>query len=116
MIVLVVGAGRRPLVSACCRAYRILQQQQLQSQQVIPCLKLFVIEKNPSAVLYLHSMYQQSRHDINHPWYHIDITIIHEDLRYITKEKHIQGYIANIVMSELLGSFGCNELSPECFT
>lgn len=110
IIVLVVGAGRGPLVSACCRAYRIVKM----NKERIPKLKIYAIEKNPSAILYLNSMLYSSHNDQQHPWYDIDVTIIHEDLRYINKEKHVNGYIANIVISELLGSFGCNELSPEC--
>lgn len=62
---------------------------------------MFAIEKNTSAVYILKIRNKQE-------WGN-RVTIISSDMRkWIPDEK------ADIVVSELLGSFGDNELSPEC--
>lgn len=38
-----------------------------------------------------------------------EVEIVFSDMR-----EYRPGFQADIVISELLGSFGCNELSPEC--
>lgn len=100
--VAVVGAGRGPLVMRAIHAF-----QQLQAPTGTVVLKVFAIEKNPSAVVYLQSM---ARH--NSEWVGI-VTVIKEDARNLTRQM-LDGHQVDIVVSELLGSFGDNELSPEC--
>jgi protein arginine N-methyltransferase 5 len=101
--VTVVGAGRGPLVSCAIRAWL-----QLPPTERPVVLYVFAIEKNPSAVIYLRSL---AAH--NEVWKAAGVQVVQADLRYITRET-LGGRQADIVVSELLGSFGCNELSPEC--
>jgi protein arginine N-methyltransferase 5 len=73
-----------------------------------PTLTIYAIEKNPSAIVYLQAMAQ------NDPlWKKYNITVLHQDARVVTP-RMVSGNKADIVISELLGSFGDNELSPEC--
>lgn len=90
--VMVLGAGRGPLVDAAIRA-----------GQGLPCkLKIFVIEKNPPAVVTL-------RQRVLDDWSNHDVSVVETDMRnWRGAEK------ADIFVSELLGSWGDNELAPEC--
>jgi protein arginine N-methyltransferase 5 len=89
---MVVGAGRGPLVLASLRA----------SKRAKVPVKVFAVEKNPNAYITLLHLHQKEK------WGET-VTIIHKDMRqWVTREK------ADIMVSELLGSFGDNELSPEC--
>jgi PRMT5 arginine-N-methyltransferase len=133
IVVFVAGAGRGPLVTATLEAFEFLekqfqqgqQQQQQQQQQSMgdvdmmdtsantnpnqsPSLAVYAIEKNPSAIIYLNSKVLHDEH-----WKHFNIKVVHQDVRAVTPPQ-VQGNKADIVISELLGSFGCNELSPEC--
>lgn len=88
---MVVGAGRGPLVQAALNAANILRRK----------ITLYAVEKNPYAVNTL-------QHRVETEWSG-KVILIHEDMRtYNPPEK------ADILVSELLGSFGDNELSPEC--
>ena len=100
--VLVVGAGRGPLVTGVLQAYCSLQPHERPPQ-----LQITAVEKNPSAVLYLYSRLQK-----DHLWKAVSpVEIVQADLRDLDESYCTS---ADIVVSELLGSFGCNELSPEC--
>lgn len=98
----VAGAGRGPLVMRAIQAFK-----RLQAPPGSIILKVYAVEKNPSAVVYLKSM---AHH--NADWRGI-VKVIHTDARGLTLEK-LEGNKIDIVVSELLGSFGDNELSPEC--
>ena len=100
--IVVAGAGRGPLVMRSIRAFR-----QLQAPHDSLILKVYAVEKNPSAVIYLESM---ARH--NAEWRGI-VNVVHTDARTLTLS-NLNGNKIDIVVSELLGSFGDNELSPEC--
>jgi protein arginine N-methyltransferase 5 len=100
--IVVAGAGRGPLVMRSIRAF-----QQLQAPPGSLILKVYAVEKNPSAVVYLQSM---ARH--NADWSGI-VTVVQSDARGLTLSQ-LEGNKIDIVVSELLGSFGDNELSPEC--
>ena len=90
--VMVVGAGRGPLVMASLRA----------SKRAKVPVRVFAVEKNPNAYVTLLHLHQKEK-------WGSDVTIVHTDMRsWVTTEK------ADIMISELLGSFGDNELSPEC--
>ncbi|WOL06508.1 protein arginine N-methyltransferase 5 [Canna indica] len=92
MVLMVVGAGRGPLVRASLQA----------AEETGRKLKVYAVEKNPNAVITLHSLVKLEG------WEGI-VTIISSDMRcWNAPEK------ADILVSELLGSFGDNELSPEC--
>ena len=93
---MVVGAGRGPLVRAALSAIAELG-----------CaiqFHIYAVEKNPSAILYLESLAK-----FDPSWKNV-VTVVHSDMRNL----NLVGAQADIVISELLGSFGDNELSPEC--
>ena len=90
--VMVVGAGRGPLVLASLRAAARAKKE----------ITVFAIEKNPNAVVYLNQLKAaQAWGD--------KVTIVSTDMRAWDAPRK-----ADILVSELLGSFGDNELSPEC--
>ena len=93
--VMVVGAGRGPLVAATLRA----------SATVGRPLTVFAVEKNPNAVITLRN---RVRDDAG--WSGV-VTVVDSDMRFWEAP---DGVKADILVSELLGSFGDNELSPEC--
>merc|ERR1712037_372932 len=90
---MVVGAGRGPLVRAALNA----------SQKSGVKIRVFAVEKNPNAVV---TLQQQQIEDWGEK-----VTVISSDMREWNPPK--EDY-ADILVSELLGSFGDNELSPEC--
>lgn len=91
-VLMVVGAGRGPLVRASLQA----------AEETGRKLKIYAVEKNPNAVVTLHSLVRLEG------WEKM-VTIVSCDMRcWDAPEK------ADILVSELLGSFGDNELSPEC--
>lgn len=88
---MVVGAGRGPLVRATLHAADMAKVN----------VRVYAVEKNPNAILTLHAL----KNDVFGP----RVTIVSSDMRqWEAPEK------ADIIVSELLGSFGDNELSPEC--
>ncbi|CAF97718.1 unnamed protein product, partial [Tetraodon nigroviridis] len=90
-VLMVLGAGRGPLVSASLRAAREAGRK----------LKVYAVEKNPNAVITLENWRFEEWGD--------QVTVVSCDMReWAAPEK------ADIIVSELLGSFGDNELSPEC--
>lgn len=91
IVVMVVGAGRGPLVRAAFIA----------ATQADRRIKVYAIEKNPNAVVTLQAAVEEEWGD--------SVTVVSSDMRsWQAPEK------ADILVSELLGSFGDNELSPEC--
>lgn len=64
---------------------------------------VFAIEKNESACIHLNRRLQ-------YEWAGRNVEIVRTDMR----EWRPQGVRLSIIVSELLGSFGDNELSPEC--
>lgn len=92
IVLIIVGAGRGPLIRAAVNASKNTGRK----------LKILVVEKNPNAIVTLSSL-------IKVMWKREDITLISKDMRNVElKEK------GDILVSELLGSLGDNELSPEC--
>lgn len=91
-VVMVVGAGRGPLVRAALRAAETAKRS----------IRVFAVEKNPNAVVTLRNMQRMLG------WGE-QVTIVHEDMRHWEAPE-----LADILVSELLGSWGDNELSPEC--
>ncbi|XP_068280746.1 protein arginine N-methyltransferase 5 [Nyctibius grandis] len=90
-VVLVLGAGRGPLVHAALRAGRQAGRR----------LRLYAVEKNPNAVVTLESWQYEE--------WGAQVTVVARDMR---EWRAPEG--ADLMVSELLGSFGDNELSPEC--
>lgn len=89
--VCVVGAGRGPLVNASLKA---------SENSKIP-IKVYAVEKNENA---LHVLNYN-----NENYWHNLVTVVGADMRSWKFEEK-----CDILVSELLGSFGDNELSPEC--
>ncbi|KAI8051494.1 protein arginine N-methyltransferase 5 [Syncephalis plumigaleata] len=90
-VIMVVGAGRGPLVTRCLEAARRANRQ----------VRVFAVEKNPNAYVTLQKMNKEVWND--------RVTVVWTDMREWNTEER-----ADILVSELLGSFGDNELSPEC--
>lgn len=91
-VLMVVGAGRGPLVRASLQA----------AEETGRNLRVYAVEKNPNAIVTLHSL-------VRLEGWEETVTIVSSDMRrWEAPEK------ADILVSELLGSFGDNELSPEC--
>ncbi|KAL3689090.1 hypothetical protein R1sor_015399 [Riccia sorocarpa] len=91
-VLMVVGAGRGPLVRASLQA----------AQETGRKLRVYAVEKNPNAVVTLHSLIKMEG------WENL-VTVVSCDMRRWNAPEQ-----ADILVSELLGSFGDNELSPEC--
>ncbi|SJM87547.1 related to protein arginine N-methyltransferase HSL7 [Zygosaccharomyces bailii] len=94
LVILVAGAGRGPLVE---RTVQIVKHLNVWNQ-----IHIIALEKNPQACLYL-----QKR---NYDFWNNRIKIVKQDmLNWEANSLKI-----DLCISELLGSFGCNELAPEC--
>ena len=102
-VLMVVGAGRGPLVAASLAA----------ADSVGAPVRLYAVEKNPNAVITL-----QGRLATDPAWgppagsppgTPARVALIAGDMRGWTPPER-----ADVLVSELLGSFGDNELSPEC--
>lgn len=94
LVILVAGAGRGPLVD---RSVQIVKNFNIWNQ-----VKLVALEKNAQACLYL-----QKR---NYDAWDNRVKIVKEDMLH-WKDSSLK---VDLCISELLGSFGCNELAPEC--
>lgn len=116
--IFVVGAGRGPLVNASLDAVENINHKQSilmqNSYKLIIEPKIVAVEKNECAVLYLQSLKAREAR-----WK--AVTVVECDMRLADKDPLLSRMIngpeknkADMVVSELLGSFGCNELSPEC--
>lgn len=91
IIVYVVGAGRGPLVDA---TLEVAKDSKIK-------IKVFAVEKNENA---LPTLLIKNKEKWNNC-----VTIINADMRLWNPAEK-----CDILVSELLGSFGDNELSPEC--
>ncbi len=89
---MVVGAGRGPLVAASMRAA---------SRAQVP-LRVYAVEKNPNAVVHIQDLLRREG-------WQGSVSIVSADMRHWRAPEP-----AHVLVSELLGSFGDNELSPEC--
>ncbi|RUS14777.1 arginine N-methyltransferase 5, partial [Jimgerdemannia flammicorona] len=90
-VIMVVGAGRGPLVNCSLRAAASAERK----------VRVYAVEKNPNALVTLQNMKAEQWGD--------QVTVVFTDMRrWKAPEK------CDILVSELLGSFGDNELSPEC--
>ncbi|KAI9754691.1 MAG: hypothetical protein M4579_004596 [Chaenotheca gracillima] len=97
IVVAVVGAGRGPLVTRALRA----------SESVGVDIDLWAVEKNPNAyvVLQRHNEFSWSQ----------EVKVVKSDMRsWQGPDRGSSHGKVDIIISELLGSFADNELSPEC--
>ncbi|KAF9918000.1 hypothetical protein BX616_010641 [Lobosporangium transversale] len=90
-IVMVVGAGRGPLVDCSLRA----------ANRAGKNIRVYAVEKNPNAFVTIQNKKATLWGD--------RVNIVFSDMRTWSPPEQ-----AHILVSELLGSFGDNELSPEC--
>lgn len=90
-VVMVVGAGRGPLVACALRA----------AEAAGAAVTVYAVEKNPNAVVTLEARRLREWGD--------RVRVVSSDMREWEAPA-----LADVVVSELLGSFGDNELSPEC--
>ncbi|CAD6907247.1 unnamed protein product [Tilletia controversa] len=90
----VCGAGRGPLVSECIAA----------AGRASRAIRITALEKNPNALVTLQERQAKEWGDV--------VTVRFGDMRLYPVPPMQER--ADIVVSELLGSFGDNELSPEC--
>jgi protein arginine N-methyltransferase 5 len=98
VVIAVVGSGRGPLVTRALRA----------SVKSGVAVQVYAIEKNPNAFVLL------QRH--NEEDWGGQVTVIKTDMRAWKGPRLPDGSFGrvDILVSELLGSFADNELSPEC--
>jgi protein arginine N-methyltransferase 5 len=98
VVVAVVGSGRGPLVTRALNA---------SASSGVP-VKVYAIEKNPNAYVLL------QRHNLE-TWGG-RVTVVKTDMRAWKGPTQPDGTFGkvDILVSELLGSFADNELSPEC--
>ncbi|SCU89918.1 LAME_0E06172g1_1 [Lachancea meyersii CBS 8951] len=92
LVVLIAGAGRGPLVDETYMAVAGLK--------ITQC-RIIALEKSPRAALYL----QKRKHE----YWKDSVEIVKDDACSWRSDTKV-----DLCISELLGSFGCNELSPEC--
>ena len=127
--IFVLGAGRGPLVQRALNAVSRINKNTARSLVV----KVVAMDKNPNAILYLKSMLlshskiseeNQSLPEFGTRCSPENVKIIQCDMRsalHNDELKHWHNDISighaskvDLLVSELLGSFGDNELSPEC--
>ncbi|KZV62913.1 PRMT5-domain-containing protein [Peniophora sp. CONT] len=91
LVLIVAGAGRGPLVARALKAVDRAKRE----------VTVYALEKNPNAFVTLQNRKRTEWRD--------RVLLIFGDMRQARIPEQ-----ADIVVSELLGSFGDNELSPEC--
>ncbi|RKP16056.1 Skb1 methyltransferase, partial [Rozella allomycis CSF55] len=87
----VLGAGRGPLVNRAISASKTSNVD----------VEIVALDKNPNAVVKLLTMKENE-------WKNENVSVYEGDMRNFSHSK------CDFLVSELLGSFGDNELSPEC--
>lgn len=93
--VLIVGSGRGGLVHSVFDAFSCMKRDSF---------RVLCVEKNRNAVITLKAKIEHSE---NVNWR--KVKVVHSDIRTVRLEDKY-----DLVVSELMGSFGDNELSPEC--
>ncbi|VWU52815.1 protein arginine N-methyltransferase 5, putative, partial [Hepatocystis sp. ex Piliocolobus tephrosceles] len=91
-VIFVVGAGRGPLVDCTINA---LEKNKIKKYEI------YAIEKNDNVIVILKNRALKAR------WK--NVKVVNSDMRQLKIKKK-----ADLIVSELLGSFGDNELFPEC--
>lgn len=103
VVIAVAGSGRGPLVTRALKA----------AEYANVAVEVWAVEKNPNAYVYLLRQNQQV--------WGGKVNVVKTDMRHwkgpVVSESGPDGPVygkVDILISELLGSFGDNELSPEC--
>ena len=111
----VFGGGRGPLIRMVISAIQsVITTHNSKSNSNCNSLsksnfRVFCVEKNINAFNTLLTLQQHEPHIFG------DVLMIHSDMRTFVPSLHNIPHI-DICVSELLGSFGDNELSPECLS
>ncbi|CAI2348907.1 unnamed protein product [Caenorhabditis sp. 36 PRJEB53466] len=106
VVVYLLGGGRGPIGTKILRAEKNYNKAFRKSTTPLR-VKLYIVEKNPNAIVTLKFMNAQS--------WRRRVTIVESDMRSLPRIARDAGFEQpDIIVSELLGSFGDNELSPEC--
>ena len=93
IVVMYFGAGRGPLIRRALAAAKKAKAN----------VKVIALDKNPNAIVTLRNMIiDENLQD--------RVSLVAGDMRHVS----VDAMKGDILMSELLGSFGDNELSPEC--
>ncbi|VDK59822.1 unnamed protein product [Cylicostephanus goldi] len=112
LVLYVLGAGRGPLAERNYNERFRCKRDRLR-------LKVYVVEKNPNAIVTLRCYVSNFLHLLRilvlfFSWRNRCV-IIESDMRNVPSIARENDYPQpDIIVSELLGSFGDNELSPEC--
>lgn len=93
VVIMVIGAGRAPLVKACFKAASELNRK----------IFVYAIEKNPNAIITINHYFAKNKAELKDK-----MAVVCKDVRTWNPLEQ-----ADILFSELLGSFSDNELSPE---
>uniref|UniRef100_A0A0G4FEE7 Protein arginine N-methyltransferase n=1 Tax=Chromera velia CCMP2878 TaxID=1169474 RepID=A0A0G4FEE7_9ALVE len=118
LVLMVVGAGMGRLMSAALRAIRAAEAdlnattEMRDSVDLAERFRLIALEKNKRLVEALRGKVESAQKDEDKD--HLlwkDVEVMKGDMRFWKPKDDTK---ADIVISELLGSFGDNELSPEC--
>uniref|UniRef100_A0A7I4YC01 Protein arginine N-methyltransferase n=1 Tax=Haemonchus contortus TaxID=6289 RepID=A0A7I4YC01_HAECO len=106
LVLYILGAGRGPLVTCSIEAERNYNARFRCKRDRLQ-FEVYVVEKNANAIVTLKYMNQNV--------WRRRCVIIEADMRDVPSIAAEHGYPQpDIIVSELLGSFGDNELSPEC--
>lgn len=97
----IVGAGRGPIVISLVQALSKIPH--------FPLKRIFLVEKNPSCRFNLQHMLDNNKQVIP---FSQNITILSKDIRLV-QNSDTEGLKFDLVISEMIGSFGCNEMAPE---
>lgn len=92
VVLTLMGAGRGPLIVCALNAARKTKRS----------IVIYALEKNPNAIITLHSLHNSLNWGER-------VQIVEADMR-----RYHPVFYSDIIFSELLGSIGDNELSPEC--
>lgn len=91
-VVMIVGAGRGGIVEAAMRSESRIQRK----------IRIYALDKNPHALITM-----RTKQQFDQRW--AEVVLVHSDMRAWQPSE-----LCDILVSEMLGSFGDNELSPEC--
>ena len=99
LVIAIVGAGRGPLVTRALQA----------AEKTGKAINCWAVEKNPNAFVLL------QRRNATDPLWNGKVNVVKSDMRHWPGPTILgETDKVDILVSELLGSFGDNELSPEC--
>lgn len=133
--ILLVGPGKGPLLDALLRSLNFVTDQLGKdgAEETVDGCHIVLIDKNPHVIYPLQFKIEQQW-----PEFRDKIEVLHGDVREthlgvsrnagdgplafsLTKDSHqsVKSSSKNgfdLIISELIGSFGCNELMPECLS